>query len=637
MLTSCGSDDWATGNDNPTKTEQPAARPLVAHEVTVSLDDESTRVAYTPNGEGLQLSWEENETLGVYIQKENNSYVYAGTVTSTGSAGDRGARRFSGTVAEKSDAEHYVYIHPALQGETEGSAAAGTIDFTNQTGELSSIKNYIPLIWHEGSSSVSNQGYVLHLQLSFPQDPGTITQIALQTMEGVGVTSIFPASFNAATMSASSTKNDKLSISGSTVKQDGEKWTIDTYLACSNCDVNVFRTKYDVKVKAENGTFYYNEFRSFPGQESATSELGMKMLANGKCYNLVTPMTPDVATTIINSQYKINSLLGMWNAYGSVTDPFSLKKADSDVPSQLKTNILEHKDDFTARTLVNASSQNTPTFTWDMVTKQCGGNYKQNNATYNNIEIVGESTEVYVTFISEYAWSQNLLGYYHYPTSSVPSSSNDVLKTIIFPNVSKGGHVPYNKDGIDGGANVNPNTTAANVSTASDAPLAEYTTVQLLYNAPDGTVSKIFPVGTTIGFFMMRDPKASSSGHDEGTAGGSDAIDHTGYQPRTDNTLLDWNSWRLFTNTAWNGASGNTGWWDSNCWNFFCSADVGDSDNGGVIPGLAFYGAKDDASHNYNYSFSAMLYMVSTSKPASMQTQNKAYFNIGSGNQIIAK
>lgn len=657
LLTSCGGEEWADA-DNNQMTEGETIRPLVEHVVSVALDENhettneaATRVGYQPSGDGLQLAWEPNETLGVYIRKTDSSIIYAGQMTGTGTAGDRGTRIFSGTVSAKSDGEQYIYLHPAPANETTaGATAQGTIALTSQSGALGSVAHLsrgIPLVWYETSKVATIQGYAVHLTLNFKEDPGAISTITLRTMSGVGVTEIFPSSFDASIMSAGATKNNELTLTVSgtnTARKVGTQWIAEAYLACSSCDVDVFRTKYDVKVEAANGTFY-NEFRSFPGQEDATANTGLQMLPNGRCYNLTTPLTKDVATTIINTQYQVNSLLGMWDLYGKVSDPFSLSTPSSadlnGLPTQLTTHILgteAKRTDFTTRILLNKSTQGTPTFTWDMVTMQCNGSYKQSDVTYNNIEIIGESTEVYVTFISEYAWSQNLIGYYHYPTGEVPNSSNDVLKTIIFPNVSKGDHVPYNKGGSENIANVNPNTEAANVGSASDAPLSEYTTVQLLYNASDGTVTKTFPVGTTIGFFLMRDPKASSSVQDEGTAGDEGSIDHTGYQPRPDNTLLDWNSWRLFTNTAWNGASGNSGWWDMNCWNFFCSADVGTDDSGTIIPGLAIYGAKDDASHNYNYSFSAMLYMVSTSNPQSMQTGNKAYFNISNtGAQIINK
>lgn len=642
LLPSCSNEaeEWSAGSNGQTSEAPSDERQLVLHKVSVALDGVSTRVAYQPVDEGLQLAWEADETLGVYIQKSDNTIVYAGTVTSSGAAGDRGERRFTGTVIEKQNDEQYLYLHPALMGETQGRPAEGKISFESQSGALGStthLNNYIPLVWNEGSSLVSNHGYAVHLMLTFNEDPGTISKVALQTMDGVGETRIFPTSFDASVMTASQGMQNEaaLTITSGTAAKSGERWTADAYIACSHRDINVFRTKFDVRVEAANGT-YYNEFRSFPGQQDATSITGLPMLANGRCYNLSTAMSKSVAPTVISSAYQVNSLLGMWNQYGLPTDPFHLStpSVSSSFPAQLTTHILDHKADVKNRILSAVSSQGTPTFTWNLLVKQIAGSsdgVKQADVTYNNL-LIKEETEVFVTFLSEYAWNQNLLGYYHYPTSdAVPANAEDVLKTIIFPNVSKSGHVPFNKDGVDGGANINPNGAAKNIGNMADAPLQEFTTVQLLYNNPDGTYSTKFPAGTTIGFMMMRDTQASSGGSATDNTDGTDTPDdHSGYSPRQDNTLINWNAWRLFTNTKWNG--NNAGFY-GNCRNFFVSGKVVGTD-GSEVKGLAIYGAKDDPDHNYNYSFSSMLFMVSSSKAEAMEVQVSGALNLGNGDLV---
>lgn len=646
MLVSCNTaeKEWSADGEQSSQ-ELSGDRQLVHHEVSVSLDGAVTRVGYRPSGDGLQLSWEAeaSETLGVYIRKSDNSIIYAGQMTDTGNNGDQGSRLFSGNVSAKTVGEKYVYVHPALSGETQGDLAAGTIDFTNQSASLGStehLKNFIPLVWEEGQIYAQNNGYAIHLTLSFKEDPGTINKVTLQTMSGVGETEIFPASFDASTMAASTTSKAtevKLTIpndaTNKTATQNGTEWTADAYLVSSHIDIDVFRTKYNVKVEASNGTYYYNEFRSFPGQESADASTGLQMLANGKCYNLITPVSKGVATTVINSQYKVNSLLGMWNQFGKVTDPFNLIKTTG-LPTQLQEKIIDTKSSVMDRILSQKSIQGTPTFTWQLLEKQkeLSGGYSQTDVAYNNI-LISKSTEVFVTFISEYAWSQNLLGYYHYSTNEgAPATPGNVVKTIIFPNVSKAGHVPFNKNGTNGGNNINPNGETNNIGDVEDAPIQEFTTVQLLYNYPDGTVSTTFPVGTTIGFMLMRDTQASN-----GTSGddGSDTEDtHTGYSPRTDNTLLNWNSWRLFTDTKWNSVNG--GWYGGNCSNFFVSGQVVGTD-GKVIDGLAIYGAKDDPDHNYLYSFSSMLFMVSTSDASAMSVQVPGALNLGTGDLVIKR
>lgn len=618
MLASCGGEEFVPQPEPDVLVID--GRKDVAHEVTVALDGGGSRVGYAPVGDGLQLSWDASEMLGVYIQKADNSMLYAGTVVSNGNAGDRGTRRFSGMVAAKTDGEQYVYLHPVIPGGLKGVAAEGSIDYSSQEGRLGSTEHlgrYVPLVWHEGTALVENNGYAVHLTLTFTENPGTISKVMLQTMPGVGETDIFPTSFEVSGMTVGGALGSSmtLEVTGGEAAESNGLWTAEAYIACSHSDVNVFRTKYDVKVEAANGT-YYNEFRSFPGQQEATAITGLQMLANGRCYNMETAMSRDVAPTVVNSNYKINSLLGMWNQYGKVTDPFTLTKSDGEVPAQLKSSILYRKDDVMARILTKKSQQGTPTFTWDLLVKQItqsGSGVLQTNVTYNNL-LITQETEVYVTFLSEYGWNQNLLGYYHYPTAGgAPASPGNLLKTIIFPNVSKPGHVPFNRDGVDGGANVNPNGPAKNIGDMADAPLQEFTTAQLLYNNPDGTYTTKFPAGTTIGFMSMRDTQANGGSDDSATP------------------LIDWTAWRLFTNTAWN--SSNAGWYGGNCWNFFVSGKVMGTD-GNVIDGIAVYGVKDDRDHNYDYSFSSMLFLVSSSDASAMTVQVPGALNLGAGDLV---
>lgn len=105
--------------------------------------------------------------------------------------------------------------------------------------------------------------------------------------------------------------------------------------------------------------------------------------------------------------------------------------------------------------------------------------------------------------------------------------------------------------------------------------------------------------------------------------------------PKSGYDLLKWSQWKLFTNTAWN--ADNSGWSTgyANA-NFFASGDVGSDASGTLIPGLAIYGVKDNATNTYNTAYGAMIFMVSTSEPSAMQTHNKAYFNIGTGATVIA-
>ncbi|MDO4164857.1 MAG: LruC domain-containing protein [Bacteroides sp.] len=105
-----------------------------------------------------------------------------------------------------------------------------------------------------------------------------------------------------------------------------------------------------------------------------------------------------------------------------------------------------------------------------------------------------ESAELYFTFLTEWAWYQNTLGYYYYESSNVPSSPDDVKKYILVPNASKANHVPF---GVEGGWGY------PYFEDSSNAPMALNTHIQLLYEDAEGKVSTEFPAGYTIGFFLI--------------------------------------------------------------------------------------------------------------------------------------
>lgn len=658
LLSSCSGDEWAAAGN--TTSDQSVTRRLVEHEVSVSIDTPSSRVGYTPQGGGaLQLSWDASEAIGVYIKQTNGNIIYAGTMTSTGAANDRGTRRFYGKITEKLDGEQYIYLHPALSGETQGTTAKGTIDYTTQRGSLSStahLNNLIPLVWREGNYHPENQGYALHLTLTMQENPGAISAITLHTMsQGDGGTTedrIFPKVFKAtnllnsvnSTLPSAKTSGlilgaedytDAISLVPAagqtfTATHEDDVWKVDAYIAATSIkNLDVFRTKYNVEVTAANGTFY-NEYRSLPGQqEQGISSLDM--LANGKCYNLNTTMSQNVSYTVVNDTYKVYSLLGMWNQYGKPYDPFgyivyeggeAALPADGVIPQQLKDN----KDAILTRYQNNPSG--TPTWLgagsgtlYDVTANAYSNNLRQDNVIINNIEI-RQPTEVFVTFISEFGWNENLLGYYHY-SGLDPESSFGVRKMLIFPNFSKPNHQPFNL----GGTGTGSTTTPANIGSPEQAPLREFETVKLLYTDASGYCSTIFPTGTIIGFMMMIDTEAQEQ------------------TPNAGYNLLKWSQWRLFTNTFWNTentrANGAAADWPTspgyNRWNYFCSGDVCSNESGTPIPGLAIYGVKDKGDNKENTAYGAMIFMVSTSDPNAMETWNKAYFNIGTGNRVVAK
>lgn len=616
LLASCSTNHDILPEDN---IQTPADVPvMVSHEVTVSLGgDATTRVVAEPgtvnegqqDTDGLLLKWSANETLGVYIKGTDNSITRAGSISSFDPANDTNARTFTGKVKAKQAGESYIYMHPDL-GESNTS-----IQFTSQQGALGDagtahVTNYLPLIWQENGGLPAIKGFVVHVKMQFMTDPGQIKKVTLESMAQGTEDKIFQKEFS---LSSSQEKVSAIVLTvdeGTAVQNTTNNfWEADAYLVCAQSDANVYRSKYHVEVlTADNTKYNMCQYLSFPGQQDAQNNT-QPMLDNGKLYNLTAQFgEPGICKTLINSEYNVHSLLGMWNTYGRPYDPCGLIYNGSNY--QLPDHVADIIGDagkqtvMMSRMLVGKSTQGTPTFTSSF-------------PEADNITIIGKPTEVYVTFLSEFAWSQNLLGYYHYET--LPASSDAAKKNIIFANMSKGNHVPFNKGGINGAANVNPNTERQNVAAPDNAPLNEFTTVKLIYTDENGFTSTTFPFGTTIGFFMMVDPKASGLSYkDDGS------ID-TDYTPRDDGTLLNWQSARYFTNRDWN---------TNYRYQVFVSGGL--AVNGEVKPGLAVYGARDNVGNNFNYAYSAMLFMVSTGNANSMNTNNAKAFNIGTGDQVIS-
>lgn len=101
-----------------------------------------------------------------------------------------------------------------------------------------------------------------------------------------------------------------------------------------------------------------------------------------------------------------------------------------------------------------------------------------------------ESAEVWFTFVNEYAWNENAMGYYYYPEGATVNK-NDLKLFICVPNASVANNNPF------GMAN------SYGFHSNDDAPIKTNHRVQLLYVDDQGNVSKNFPPGTDIGFFTI--------------------------------------------------------------------------------------------------------------------------------------
>lgn len=610
-------------------TDNGADTGLVPMVFTTNLErDSTTKVDYSYYSNTLKLSWANNakETLAVY-RKNSAGVYYAGTIVSEETTGT--TRTFKGQVSAKGAGDEYIIMYPALEGETIGELAKGVISWTDQNVNLTNMRTVVPLVWRENAEKngyvFDIEAYVLKLQLDFKENPGNITSVRIETMKRGVPDRVFPKAFKTADLAGKVNSKLQNKTEGTSVGEgfaesvsvtiDGQSSTETRKIAYAVIgsveNLNVYWSKYRVVVETENGTKYYSEYRSFPGQEKADANT-LDMLKNGKTYKVERKMSSVIPFTSINSQYSVSSILGMWNGFGKSYDledkmsmglPQIALTGMGFADNNVATSTLESKF------LLDKSSQGTPNLMGKLFTR--------NNQDNKEITIT-KPTEIFLTFISEYAWSQNLLGYYHYGQSADLTSFPRVLeKIILFPNMSKPGHVPFNANGEAGGYWINPNNQqnqGQNIGNVEDAPIQEFTTVQLVYKDENGYYSNIFPAGTKLGFWVMADSKASNISYDE-----NGVVVDNGYTPRPgDNTIINWTAPRLFTNRSWNSLS--------NTIQSFASGDIA---KGNVrVPGVSIWGCKDNAANYSEFAYAAMMFLVSTSDGEAMTTGNTHAFNI---------
>lgn len=116
--------------------------------------------------------------------------------------------------------------------------------------------------------------------------------------------------------------------------------------------------------------------------------------------------------------------------------------------------------------------------------------------------IVEANTSVFVTFIGEYdTFSANTFGYYVYPTTNRPTSIDEIDKMfIIFPNCTSTDYTSSRlykqSEKVDG-------NTVYNYSREDLVPLKCGDQVQIMFPNADGTYQKEFPLGYSIGWFVI--------------------------------------------------------------------------------------------------------------------------------------
>lgn len=172
-----------------------------------------------------------------------------------------------------------------------------------------------------------------------------------------------------------------------------------------------------------------------------------------------------------------------------------------------------------------------------------------NNMKVNNVNMVVqekfeedgitydvESAEVWFTFLTEYAWNENTVGYYYFDKNNPPQSPGDIdKKFIILPNSSKPNHYPFDQTRTD------------YVYPIEKCPTHTNQRVQLLYVDNEGKASVNFPPNIEIGFFLI------SNGFKHGSYLGEDMIVN-GKTYKTRNVgRVNTNGTTYYSNAKFNG------------------------------------------------------------------------------------
>lgn len=637
LAAACSKEAAVQNGNGPAADEQSKADATTQLTVSFSMPPQ-TKVDYIPNGNGLNLEWHREATIGVYKHKQGqNGATFAGKIYSSISkedweaesigGGHAAVRTFNGTVIALEDGESYYYMHPALQD------GVTTIDYTQQKGQLGQtyhLRDLVPIVWNDsdvvsGVRTAHIQAYAMHIRLLFGQNPGRVNTVRIKTMKRsddgpVAADKIFPKTFDTGNI-YKSVNHSLARMDGTSIEDDGYtdslsitidgdsrprlnangQWECDVYLAgCSVENLNIYSSLFHIEADCRVGGTYKSDFVSFAGQQLASDNY-LPMKADGGVYNLTCTMSQEACLTIMNKTKKMYSLLGMWNSKGVSFDPESLLRRPEDyIPAQLDSMIgtQEKKQALVTRFM---DGKDKPEFTYEMFldqievsrdTSEEGDNQlpsdfeqkiKQSDVNYNTVRIT-RATELYLTFLTEYGTTQNnSLLYYTYPAAAIPESDSSVAKIMAIPKLDK------NTSLVNGG---------------DSGPIEIFTTMKLLYVNDAGYVSSIFPAGTYIGFMM------------------------------TEEGFNKPDAKRYYTNSKWNAASFEGS--DPANWNAFINGAIGDASKGGIIPGLVIYGMADglagktvDDFKTQSGVYSSAIWMISSSDPYALSWDfAKAYVNL---------
>lgn len=198
---------------------------------------------------------------------------------------------------------------------------------------------------------------------------------------------------------------------------------------------------------------------------------------------------------ITNTSGNFYTIVGGWDNYGNVEDPNHLVdygNLTSDDVHSIENYFWYIKDGLNSWDKPGNPTGDRLKRLMDMrvdnVNMVIQEQYEENGKTYDV-----ESAEVWFTFLTEYAWNENVVGYYFFDKNNPPKSASEIdKKFIILPNASKPDHYPFDK--------VESHTLRY---PEDKVPTTINKRYQLLYVDENGKASKFFPPNIEIGFFII--------------------------------------------------------------------------------------------------------------------------------------
>lgn len=285
------------------------------------------------------------------------------------------------------------------------------------------------------------------------------------------------------------------------------------------------------------------------------------------------------------------TIYGGWDNYGRVNDVNGL--VDEGALTADDVQSIEHYFWYVGENVTSWSKPGNPTgdrlkrlrdLRVDDVNMVVQKQYEENGQTYDV-----ESAEVWFTFLTEYAWNQNTVGYYFFNKNNPPKSPSEIdKKFILLPHASKPNEAPFGAKGNELYYN-------------EYAPTYTNQRIQLLYVDENGKASKNFPPNTEIGFFLIANG-FKCTGYNKGT----ETIDGITYDTRV-NGKINTNGTTYYSNYQFNGGSVDGS--GSNIKKRFVACRLA---NGTVV-----YGCEDGTNESYD----DMMFTITASPNKAIHTQ----------------